>query len=99
MSDSFPVACTLSPAGLEKRKHLLGFLKGAEVHRLPDGLSLHFAHGAVRLQDLGEVIDLEMECCRFLSFGLHVDAAGIRLDLTGPEGTADFLRHELGLGS
>jgi hypothetical protein len=45
------------------------------------------------------LIDLERQCCPFLRFELKVLPANgpIWLELTGPEGTRDFLRTVLNL--
>jgi hypothetical protein len=43
--------------------------------------------------ELAHLIDLEHQCCPFLKFRLTVEpgAGPLRLELTGPDGTKDFL--------
>jgi hypothetical protein len=98
-----PIACTLSAADLRERRAVLAALQAhcREVRPLAAGrgLALCFEPAPGLLATVARVIDLERQCCRFLAFQLEV-AAGegpIRLTLTGPAGTSDFLVHELGL--
>ena len=46
---------------------------------------------------LAEFIKTERRCCEFFVFGLSVsgDKSEIWLELTGPEGTKDFISSEL----
>ena len=50
------------------------------------------------LGDVARAVDAERQCCRFLSFTIIVNPDGgpITLDLTGPEGTREFLAAILG---
>lgn len=61
---------------------------------LDSGYALRFAPEDALLPDLATLIDLERQCCPFLTFDLKVLPANgpIWLELTGPEGTRDFLR-------
>lgn len=95
MSD-LPVACTLDAATLQTRREgLLSQLAAQSVAREPlaNGLRLRFDAGADTLALIGRVIDAERRCCRFLQFQLTVtpDEGPFVLDLTGPEGTREFL--------
>ncbi len=91
-----PVACTLGPAALKARRE--GLL-GALVHRadrheeLPSGHRFAFGASDEILRLITRAIDAERQCCRFLRFELTVepDEGPILLELTGPEGTRDFL--------
>ena len=49
-------------------------------------------HGPLRR--IADTLDRERQCCQFLRFQLTIEPAGgaIVLDLTGPEGTRDFLK-------
>lgn len=96
-----PIACTLSRPDLRARRDgVLAELRAAAVERrwLPNGLALRFEPAPDRLGLLAEAIDLERQCCRFLTLELNVAPGGgpIWLRLTGPEGTVPFLAHELG---
>ena len=96
MSD-LPVFCTLGPAALKARREglLADLLRRADDYQeLTNGHSLRFAAAADgTLELIARAIDAERRCCRFLRFGVTVapDEGPILLDLTGPEGTGDFL--------
>ena len=95
MSD-LPVACTLDPATLQTRREtLLAQLVERAVLRepLPDGLRLEFHASSETLALIGKVIEAERRCCRFLQFELTVgpDEGPVVLELTGPDGTPQFL--------
>jgi hypothetical protein len=91
-----PVACTLSPAALKARREnqLNALLQhAAERRELPNGCRLLFAAEEEILLDIARTVDAERHCCRFLEFTIAVepDDGPIRLDLTGPPGTREFL--------
>jgi hypothetical protein len=96
MADDLPIACTLDGRDLAGRQSELrdSVLAEAEsVERLPVGYRWHFRGSRDLLGRLGAVIDAERHCCRFLRFALDVqpDLAAVTVEITGPEGTADFL--------
>ena len=91
-----PIACELTPAEMEERRQSLlpGLLANAQERiALTDGFRWRFAPGSELLSDVVKTIDLERQCCRFLRFELTVepDAGPIWLEVTGPQGTAEFL--------
>jgi hypothetical protein len=91
-----PVACSLTDPELrERRSGVLARLAEAVQARreLADGLAFRFAPESATLALLAEVIDLERQCCPFLRFQLTLEPGGgpVWLELTGPEGTKDFL--------
>lgn len=91
-----PVACTLGPAAVKARREglLADLLLRADDHKeLADGHTLRFAAAADTLGLIARAIDAERQCCRFLRFRVTVepDEGPIVLELTGPEGTRDFL--------
>ena len=91
-----PIACSLDQLALGARQSELraGVLAAAAAtERLPDGYRWRFAGGDNLLARLGAVIDGERRCCRFLHFQLqaHPDGGAVTLDVTGPDGTAEFL--------
>ena len=95
MSDS-PVVCTLSPAALDARRAglLAALFRRAEYHEaLPNGHRLRFAVSPEIMTLIASAIDAERQCCRFLRFSLTVepDEGPILLELTGPDGTQEFL--------
>jgi hypothetical protein len=90
------VACTLGPAALQARRQglLTDLVRRADRNEpLADGHRLHFAASGDILGLIARVIDAERLCCRFLRFQVTVEAdeGPIVLELTGPEGTRDFL--------
>jgi hypothetical protein len=92
-----PIACTLEPGELnERRTGVLARLAAdaVDARELEGGYALTFAPDAGRVAKIAEVVDLERHCCAFLRFRLTVEPAGgaIVLEMTGPDGTADFLR-------
>jgi len=96
-----PVACTLGPAALKARREALlaDLVRRADRHEeLSDGqrFTFHASDDVVSL--IGQVINAERECCRFLRFRLTVEPADgpIVLELTGPEGTREFLSDLIG---
>lgn len=96
-----PIVCNLDaiPADKRERHHTLAvgiFAAVTATEGLEDGYAfrLPFSMWA----DLGEWAALERLCCPFLTFEfklLHDDA--VRLALSGPPGTKELLRAELGL--
>jgi hypothetical protein len=96
MISELPVACTLGPAALNARRQglLADLLRRASRHEeLADGHRLRFAASQDIVGLIARAIDAERQCCRFLSFRVTVapDEGPILLELTGPEGTREFL--------
>ena len=94
--NSLPIACNLTSAELhERRRTVLAKLRAAvvEVKELSDGYSYSFRSEGERFKELADMIDLERQCCPFLRFSLTVAAGNgpLTLEITGPEGTKDFL--------
>jgi hypothetical protein len=91
-----PVACTLTASELQDRERWLVEALGVateRVERLPNGYAIQLRGTHETLANVAELIGLERQCCPFLTFTLTVEPAEgpIRLSLTGPEGTAEFL--------
>jgi hypothetical protein len=91
-----PIACTLGPDALAARRAglLADLVRQAEDHeKLPNGLRFRFVAAGETLALIARTIDAERRCCRFLRFRVTVEPDGgpILLELTGPEGTRDFL--------
>jgi amino-acid N-acetyltransferase len=94
--EPLPIACTLTPSDLEGRRDdlLVGLVKTAERSEATDvGYRFQFAASSEALARIGNVIDAERQCCRFLRFQLTVepDLGPMWLEVAGPPGTADFL--------
>jgi len=90
------VACTLTPAEFAATRNglLPGLLARASAREpLPGGFRWRFHPQADLVKDAAAVIDAEHRCCRFLRFLLLVepDDGPVWLEVTGPEGTEDFL--------
>jgi hypothetical protein len=91
-----PIVCALSPDALSARRQgLLSELLQQSARRepLPDGLRLRFAPSGETLSKIAAAINAERCCCRFLRFTLTVepDEGQFTLDLTGPQGTREFV--------
>lgn len=97
MSDlTLPIACTFAEFELrERRETVLEKIKGAvsDVKEIENGFAYEFTSSGEVIMELAHLIDLEHRCCPFLKFQLTIESGQgpIRLELTGPEGTKDFL--------
>lgn len=96
MMPELPIVCTLSPAALSARRQgLLSELlrQSAARELLPNGLRLRFAPSGGTLSTIARAVEAERHCCRFLRFTLTVepDEGQFTLDLTGPQGTREFV--------
>lgn len=101
-SDAVPIACAPHALTREERdrsRELRRELAAATVvtRCLPDGYSYRYRADAEVFRKAAEWITLERRCCPFLTFTLRWEhgAAAPMLDLTGPEGTREFLRAEM----
>jgi hypothetical protein len=99
---NLPIACTLGPATVKARcEDLLGGLvrRASERIELPNGYRVRFDPAADILSTIAKVIEVERQCCRFLTFELAMepDNGPIWLQFTGPEGTREFLTDMLEL--
>ena len=97
-----PIACTLTPGQLNGcRDHLLPGLvtRAQRSETISDGYRLTFEATSDTLQAIASTIERERQCCQFLRFQLTIEPAGgpIILDLTGPDGTREFVRDLLAL--
>src|SRR6185312_15455074 len=95
------VCCTLNPSQMQERKELLKtfqcLVKGKT--EIENGYLFRFDSSNHIIDQVMEIIKLERQCCPFLTFDLIVEkeTKPLFLKITGPEGTKDFLLHELGL--
>ena len=90
------VACSLDGAALAGRHAELragALAEARSVERLPNGYRWSFDSRPELLARLGPILDAERRCCRFLSIALTAepDLGIVVLEITGPEGTVDFL--------
>lgn len=93
---SLPIACSLSDSELrERRETVLQKVRGAvsEIKEIENGYAYQFPSGEGMTLELARLIDLEHRCCPFLRFQLTIEPGQgpIWFEMTGPEGTKDFL--------
>jgi hypothetical protein len=96
------VACSLtSPELRARRAEILAFVRAhlAERRDLPNGIGLRFPAESSVIARVAALMDAERQCCPFLELRLTIapDRGPVWLELTGPDGTRDFLTRELGL--
>ena len=90
------VACNLTALEFqERRRGGLRKIRGAvvEVKELENGYAYRFPSDVAWVAELANLITLERQCCPFLRFSIHLEPGmgPIWLELSGPEGTKDFL--------
>ena len=93
---NYTVACSLTDAELrERRTEILQKAGRAvlEVREMKDGYAYRFPADDSWLKELTQIVLLERQCCPFLTFKITVEANhnSIWLELSGPQGTKDFL--------
>ena len=84
----------------ERRRMILDLVRGTDLHAtpLPLGIAYHFDAASEILIQLARLVDLERQCCPFLTFRIVVEAGNqpICLEITGPPEAkaiiADFFR-------
>src|SRR5262245_62217707 len=96
MKNDLPVACSLMPAELhERRRTILAKVRAAvlEERELDDGFSYRFPPDPQWISELAKLVEVEHQCCPFMRFSVTVEPSNgpIWLELTGPEGTKEFL--------
>ena len=97
-----PIACVpgpLSAAENRERPLLFARLRASSTLEAEDetGLRWRVRKDAQTLADAARLIALESRCCAFLDFRIEAEAGGetFSLEITGPAGTREMLRHEL----
>ena len=96
-----PIICTLTADELrERRRAVLDSIRSRalDITEIADGFSLSFNPGPDLLSQLSNLVDLERQCCQFLTFRIVVEPQQpIRLEVSGPPEakavTADFWGH------
>ncbi|MDX6611896.1 MAG: hypothetical protein QOD75_1082 [Blastocatellia bacterium] len=96
-SSNLPVVCTLTgPELQERRRSVLQQVRNAvvEIRELANGYAYCFPSQQELVKELAQLIDLERQCCPFLTFRLTIAAetGPLWLEMTGPEGTKEFLQ-------
>ena len=93
------LTCKLTTPELQKRRAtVIAELKEIMIRKeeIQDGWQFTFDSNDDTLQKLLEFIKSERLCCDFFSFKLSVSGERATLGITGPEGTKEFLVHEVG---
>lgn len=90
------VACSLTALEFqERRSGGLRKVRSAviEVKELESGYAYRFPSDVAWIAELANLITLERQCCPFLRFSIRLEPGEgpIWLELSGPEGTKDFL--------
>jgi len=96
-----PLTCSLTNVELKERKETIEKFKSLiyEKNEIENGMVFKFEGADDNLESIMNLVKLERKCCTFLTFDVKVKKNTYPLELTisGPEGTRDFLIHELGL--
>ena len=83
-----PIVCTLTGAELkERRRTILDSIRetAIDARPTPDGYSYRFKPTSDVLARLCTLVDLERQCCQFLTFKIVVEPQQpINLEVTGP---------------
>lgn len=83
-----PVACTLTEVEMRvRRATILDTVRRGvlDISPLPDGYAYRFETTSEILSQLARLVDLERQCCAFLTFRINVEAGKpICLEITGP---------------
>ena len=96
------VACKLTSPELQKYKtEVIALLKDNILKReeLSDGYCYTFVGSDKTLDQVITFIKAERQCCNFLTFNIVIedDQSDIILNITGPDGTKEFINTEMEL--
>lgn len=99
--ESLPIACSLTPTELAKRRDglLPGLLARAIAREdVASGFRWTFEFDPTLLRSVVDVVEAEHRCCRFLRFSVGIEPGNgpLTLEVTGPEGTREFLETLVG---
>jgi hypothetical protein len=91
-----PIACSLTDVEFQARRQgLLRKVKTAvvETKELADGYAYQLPASDPWLLELANLVNLERQCCPFLTLRITVEPGNgpLWLELTGPTGTKEFL--------
>jgi len=95
------LSCKLTTPELQQRKNKILAGLGKKIKKteeLKDGYAFQFNGEDATVDELTEFIKTERACCDFFTFSLSVsgDKNIAWLTLTGPDGTKEFIKSELG---
>ena len=95
-----PIVCTLTEAELrERRQTILDLLRADAIAivGLADGYSYRFNRTADVLPKLTKLVELESQCCQFLTFKLAVaPEQPITLEVSGPTAAKSIIAEYFG---
>jgi len=101
MKDVSPIACVMGALTEDEKKRraelqVIIRQKKASVVELKNGYSVGFSDASVWTL-IAEFVTLESKCCPFYKFALvwESENAGIRVEITGRDGTKEFLKAEM----
>jgi hypothetical protein len=99
-----PIACTLTEAELrQRRQSIIDTFReiGVSVNELSAGYAYSFAPTPEALSQIARLVDMERQCCPFLTFKIVVEPAGglMRLEVTGPEQVKTIIADYFNLAS
>lgn len=96
------LACKLTTPELRRRREtVIAGLRSQISHteETADGCIYTLPATARTIEQVTSFIETERQCCEFFSFRLSVPSASseMHLEISGPQGTKEFLKDELGL--
>ena len=96
-----PITCSLSEGELRERRRTILMSVQADIGdtiAIANGYRYEFEAKSDILARLAQLVSLEHECCRFLTFKIVVEAGDtpIRLEVTGPPESKDMIADLLG---
>ncbi len=98
--DGPAIACTLSPdrrdGRVDRWRSVADRAAGREP--IPRGVRLRFEPG-VDVVALAALAAIEHDCCRFFTFSITIDTAGVALDVTGPDDARPLLDALVGIAA
>jgi len=97
-----PIACTLSPDGLNERRSQFRRLLDqiAELRVTERRFLARFEPSSQVIRDVAGFVSVERDCCQFLRFSIIAEEAQgpVWLSIAGPPGTGPFI-HEMAAGA
>jgi hypothetical protein len=99
-SKTTELSCKLTSSEAQLRKEtVIASLKEQMIERkeLENGYAFKFKGTDKVINELVDFIKTERQCCDFFIFNLSIsgDTSAIWLELTGPEGTKEFIGNEI----
>lgn len=94
-----PVVCTLTNEELrERRLNVIEPIRRSvtKSDELPDGYAYTFTPHADLLFQLARLVDLERQCCQFLTFRIIANHESIRLEVTGTSNVKSVIANFFG---